>query len=117
LQQVAEVVRGDDLLSSTPRQVALQRLLGFPTPRYRHVPMVLGPDGVRLAKRHGAVTLADLAARHVDAQGALSMIATSLGLSARNEPVTAEELLSRFRIEAVPREPWVLPADLQRSTS
>ena len=62
-QGVTEVVRGDDLLEITPTQVALQRLLGLPTPAYVHVPLVYGDDGERLAKRHGAVTLSDLAAR------------------------------------------------------
>jgi glutamyl/glutaminyl-tRNA synthetase len=62
-QGVGEVVRGADLLDSTPRQILLQRLLGLPEPRYAHVPLVLGPDGRRLAKRHGAVTLADLLSR------------------------------------------------------
>ena len=66
-QGVSEVVRGDDLLAVTPTQVALQRLLGLPTPAYVHVPLVLGPDGERLAKRHGAVTLADLAAHGIGA--------------------------------------------------
>jgi len=64
-QGVTEVVRGDDLLSVTATQIALQRLLGLPTPAYMHVPLVLGDDGERLAKRHGAVTLADLAATGV----------------------------------------------------
>jgi glutamyl-tRNA synthetase len=54
-QGIEEVVRGDDLLESTPRQVLLQRLLGLPTPAYAHVPLVRGPDGERLAKRHGAI--------------------------------------------------------------
>ena len=54
---VDQVVRGDDLASSTPRQMLLQRLLGLPTPTYAHVPLVLGPTGTRLAKRDGAVTL------------------------------------------------------------
>ena len=61
-QGVTQVVRGDDLLGSTPRQILLQRLLGYPTPEHVHVPLVLGADGERLAKRHGAVTLRDLAA-------------------------------------------------------
>lgn len=65
-QGVSEVVRGVDLLTVTPSQVALQRLLGLPTLDYMHVPLVLGPDGERLAKRHGAVTLRDLAAEGVD---------------------------------------------------
>jgi glutamyl-tRNA synthetase len=57
---VDQVVRGDDLLDSTPRQVWLARALGLPVPDYVHVPLVLGPDGARLAKRHGAVTLREL---------------------------------------------------------
>lgn len=61
-QGITQVVRGDDLLGSTPRQVHLQRLLGYDTPEYVHVPLVLGPDGQRLAKRHGAVTLTELVA-------------------------------------------------------
>ena len=60
LQEVTQVVRGDDLWEVTPTQVALQVLLGLPTPAYLHVPLKLGDDGERLAKRHGAVTLADL---------------------------------------------------------
>ena len=62
LQGVTEVVRGEDLLSVTPSQIALQRLLGRPTPRYHHVPLMRGPDGERLSKRHGSVTLTDLVA-------------------------------------------------------
>ena len=58
---ITEVVRGDDLLSSTPSQIHLADLLGLPPPSYAHVPLVLGPDGSRLAKRHGAVTLEQLA--------------------------------------------------------
>jgi glutamyl-tRNA synthetase len=60
-QGIEEVVRGADLVDSTPRQLLLYRLLGLPASRYAHVPLVLGPDGRRLAKRHGAVTLADAA--------------------------------------------------------
>jgi glutamyl-tRNA synthetase len=59
-QGVGEVVRGDDLLDSTPRQLFLARALRLREPAYAHVPLVLGPDGARLAKRHGAVTLREL---------------------------------------------------------
>jgi glutamyl-tRNA synthetase len=73
-QGVDEVVRGADLAESTPRQVWLARTLGLPEPAYAHVPLVLGPDGARLAKRHGAVTL-----REVGAAEARRWIETSLG--------------------------------------
>lgn len=59
-QEVTQVVRGADLLSSTPRQIALQRALGYPTPEYIHLPLVLGPDGKKLGKRDGALPLPSL---------------------------------------------------------
>ena len=59
---IEEVVRGADLADSTPRQQWLARALGLPAPVYTHVGLVLGPDGARLAKRHGAVTLRDIGA-------------------------------------------------------
>jgi len=66
-QGVTQVVRGEDLVSITSTQIVLQRLLGYPIPDYIHVPLMLGPDGERLAKRHGAVTLVDLATQGVSA--------------------------------------------------
>lgn len=102
-QGVEEVVRGDDLLASTPRQVYLARLLGLPVPRHLHVPLVLGPDGDRLAKRHGAVTLAALAARGVMPSQVRTWLLASL------EPAlgaaTGRPVLDRSRL---PRQPWVL---------
>jgi glutamyl-tRNA synthetase len=105
-QGIDEVVRGDDLLSSTPRQAHLADLLGLPRPSWAHVPLVLGPDGERLAKRHGAVTLADLATAGVDAPAVRSLLATSLGLADPGEPVTTGDLLQRFDPGAVPLDPW-----------
>jgi glutamyl-tRNA synthetase len=72
---VDQVVRGDDLADSTPRQLWLGRALGLTVPDYVHVPLVLGPDGARLAKRHGAVTL-----RELDAAEARRWILRSLDL-------------------------------------
>lgn len=106
-QGVDQVVRGSDLLMSTPRQIALQRLLKLPTPEYAHVPLVLGPDGKRLAKRDGAVTLPELRALGMTNASVLTMLATSLNLCAENEAVTSLQMLERFDPAHVPRQPWV----------
>ena len=113
LQGVTHVVRGDDLLSSTPRQRLLQQLLELPEPVYAHVPLVLAPTGERLAKRHGAVTLVDLAARGTDATAVLRRLATSLHLDGAPEvtPQHLLELAGSFRIDRIPHEPWQLTAD------
>ena len=109
LQGVTQVVRGDDLLSSTPRQMHLQRLLGYQQPEYAHVPLVLGPDGSRLAKRHGAVTLADLAAQGVGPAAVVAVLAASLGFDpaeGSDPPSTAADLLAEFSFDRVVRAPW-----------
>jgi glutamyl-tRNA synthetase len=108
-QGVDQVVRGRDLLASTPRQVHLQRLLRVPTPTYAHVPMVVGPDGERLAKRHGAVTLADLATAGMDVPAVRAALAAGLGLAAPGERPSMADLLERFDPAALPTEPWVYP--------
>jgi glutamyl-tRNA synthetase len=106
-QGVEEVVRADDLLPATPSQAHLMDVLGLPRPTWAHVPLVLGPDGQRLAKRHGAVTLADLAATGLDVAGVRSLIAASLDLAAPGEPVATTELLARFDPAGLPLTPWV----------
>lgn len=115
-QAVTQVTRGDDLLTSTPRQILLQRLLAVGTPEYVHVPLVLGPDQQRLAKRHGAVTLTDLRQQGVTVAEVLSAMARSLHLAAPGEVVTADGLVARFDPSLLPRSPSHL-ADLQRSAS
>ena len=107
---VEEVVRGDDLLETTPRQVLLARLLGLPVPAYAHVPLVLGADGERLAKRHGAVALADLAPLGVGAGEVRSRLARGLGLAEPGEAVTMDDLLARFDPTRLPSEPWTWEA-------
>jgi glutamyl-tRNA synthetase len=111
LQGVEEVVRGDDLLSSTPRQLHVADLLGLARPAHAHVPLVLGPDGERMAKRHGAVTLDDRAALGETPVDVLSHLAESLGLVERGELRSPAELVSRFDPTALPRQPWVLDPD------
>ena len=95
---VDQVVRGDDLLASSPRQAYLAALLGHPQPVYAHVPLALNAQGKRLAKRDGAVTLAELGAAR-----AWELITDSLGVRCGD----IGELLERFDPAALPREPWV----------
>ena len=101
-QGVDQVVRGDDLLSSTPRQAYLATLLGYLVPEYAHVPLVLGVGGKRLAKRDGAVTLAE-----IGAAAALRQIAGSLGYTA----TTVEQMLTEFDPAVLPRRPWIYAPD------
>ena len=99
-QGVEQVVRGADLLDSTPRQVWLARALGLRELSYAHVPLVLGPDGARLAKRHGSVTL-----REVAPAAALRWMAASLGLRG----TTPREMLAGFDPDRLPRDPATYP--------
>ena len=103
-QGVDHVVRGSDLADSTPRQLLLARCLGLREPAYAHVPLVLGPDGARLAKRHGAVTLAERRALGESPGDVVALLARTLGMEGRSAP----ELLDRFDPARLPREPAVL---------
>jgi glutamyl-tRNA synthetase len=97
-QGVDQVVRGDDLLASSPRQAYLAALLGHPEPTYAHVALVLNEDGARLAKRDGAVTLAEIGMPR-----ALEQIAASLGFRA----TTLDGMLEEFDPDGLPRRPWI----------
>ncbi|MDP1849535.1 MAG: tRNA glutamyl-Q(34) synthetase GluQRS [Solirubrobacteraceae bacterium] len=105
---VGEVVRGADLAETTPRQLHVAACLGVPAPRYAHVPLVLGEDGARLAKRHGAVTLADRVAAGQSPAEVRALLARSVGLAAARETPTLDELLERFDPSALPTEATVL---------
>lgn len=105
-QGVDQVVRGDDLLDTTPRQVLLHRLLDLPIPEYAHVPLVVGPDGSRLSKRHGAVTLADRMALGETPDHVVGLLAGSVGLAAPGEAIDASRMLERFDPDALPRVAW-----------
>jgi glutamyl-tRNA synthetase len=107
-QGVDQVGRGDDLWDTTPRQVLLQRLLGLPTPAYLHVPLVLGPTGERLAKRDGAVTLADRLALGEDPSAVVGRLAWSAGLADEGERLTPAEVAHRFDVGRLVRAPWII---------
>ncbi len=109
-QGIGEIVRGADLLETTARQLHVRALLSGPAVTHAHVPLVLGSDGERLAKRHGAVTLADRAAAGQSPLEVRAALAASIGLAAPGEQPTLDELLERFDPSALPREPTVMPA-------
>ena len=104
---ITEVVRGDDLLPSTPRQLLLYQSLSWTPPRFVHVPLVVGPDGRRLAKRHGDTRLITLRQARMRPETLLGQLAHSCGWLPKPEPVTAPELLPLFRLETIPSSPWV----------
>ena len=92
---VTEVVRGMDLLSSAPRQMYLQELLGFSHPEYGHVPMLLAPDGRRLSKRDRDLDLGELR-KHMAPEALIGNLACAAGLIEKFEPVSARELAGDF---------------------
>jgi glutamyl-tRNA synthetase len=105
-QGVTEVVRGADLLGSTGRQLRLCELLGLAPPRrYAHVPLLLDDDGERLAKRHGAVGLAELRASDADPRVVAGWLAASAGLLPQPEPCAPADLVAAFDPAALRREP------------
>ncbi|HMB94821.1 MAG TPA: glutamyl-Q tRNA(Asp) synthetase [Tepidisphaeraceae bacterium] len=102
---ITQVVRGDDLLDSTPRQVLLYRALGMAEkiPQYTHVPLVVGPDGKRLAKRHGDTRLSHYRESGVSPGRIRALLAKWCGIESDAE-ISIEELLQQFKIERLPRE-------------
>ena len=103
-QGIDQVVRGDDLLPSSPRQAHLATLLGLPVPQYAHVPLVLNEQHQRLAKRDGAVTLADREILGEAPTEVLSALTQSLNLATAAHP---RELLPAFDPDRLPRDPWI----------
>ena len=108
---VTQVVRGQDLLSSTPRQIFLQRLLGLPTPEYYHLPLLVNAEGVRLSKREKSLDMGALRARFTPAEltGWLAFLA---GQQPAPEPVPLRSLAACFSWEKVPRRDITVPARL-----
>ena len=107
-----DVVRGRDLLSSTPRQLYLYRLLGFRPPAFYHTPLLLAPDGRRLSKRDGDLSLEALAARGLTGKEIVGRLAWCAGLLDRPEPALPEELLPLFSWKKVPHSDICLPEGL-----
>lgn len=110
---VNRIVRGDDLLDSTARQIHLRRLLGLDWPvEYWHLPLIVGPDGRRLAKRHGDTRLARYRRAGVPAGRLLGLLGYWSGLIETRRPATMAELLDRFDPGLIPpRQIVFAPAD------
>jgi glutamyl-tRNA synthetase len=106
-QNISEVVRGDDLIPSTFRQRLLYAALEWMPPRFAHVPLVVGPDGRRLAKRHGDTRLSVLRETGVPAERLIGLLAWSCGLRETTAAVTAADLLVDFTWNRLPRAPFV----------
>ena len=111
LMGVTSVVRGADLLSSTPRQIYLYRLLGLPQPEFAHCPLLLAPDGRRLSKRDGDDCLENLRLRYT-APEIVGKLAYAYGLRPEPAPVRPEDLAADFDWNRVPRQDICLPAGL-----
>lgn len=109
---VTEVVRGRDLLSSTPRQILLFRLLGLPEPRFAHTPLLLDEHGRRLSKREKDQSLAGLLERGYTPEDVIGKLAYLAGLLERPEPARAAELIPLFDWGKVPRADILLPSGL-----
>jgi len=105
---ITDVLRGYDLLDSTPRQLLLYEALGLTPPRFAHVPLLLGPDGNRLAKRHGAISLASIRERRLPPELIVGALAAWSGLHDRTEPIAASELIRSFKLHKVPTAPIVV---------
>ena len=116
LMGVTEVVRGDDLLAATPAQILLAKALHSSLqpstfnlqPSYCHVPLVVGRDGKRLAKRHGDTRIASYRAAGKTPEEVLGFLAASCGWAEKGERVTLRGLLPRFDLGTIPRAPFMI---------
>jgi len=105
---ITEVVRGDDLLPATPRQLLLYRALGLAPPAFLHVPLVVSEDGRRLAKRHGDTRIGALREAGIPAEQIIGLLAWWCGWAAWGERLTLRDLIPRFDLSALPSAPAVL---------
>ena len=109
--QVTEVVRGDDLIFSTYRQLAILEHLGWPAPRYMHVPLMIGPDGRRLAKRHGDTRLSAFRQRGVSPERVVGYLAWTLGLQATPAALYASDLIGQLDWQTLSLAPTIVDSD------
>lgn len=104
---VTEVVRGNDLVFSTYRQLAIIRALGWREPNYFHVPLIIGVDGRRLAKRHGDTRLSSFRDAGVAPEAIVGYLAFTLGLTEKASPTAARDLIGHFDWSCIGTQPTV----------
>ncbi len=104
---VNQVIRGEDLVPSTPRQILLYQALGWPVPEFGHLPLVLGPDGKRLAKRDESLKLATLRERGVDPRALVAELAGSLGMTGGDAKRGPSGWVGLLDFDRIPRESWM----------
>lgn len=114
LMGVSQVVRGNDLLASTPRQIYLYRLFGLQPPGYYHIPLLTAQDGRRLSKRDLDMDMGLLRARFQQPQPLLGRLAFLAGLLERPQPASAQELVPAFQWEKIPKGNIKVPLELFR---
>jgi len=105
---ITEIMRGDDLLPATHRQLLLQEALGMPAPQYIHLPLVVSPDGRRLAKRHGDTRISALRDAGIAPEAVIGLLAWWCGWADWGAQLTARDLIPRYRLDTIPRDPVVL---------
>src|ERR687884_359791 len=116
--RISHIIRGDDHLSNTPRQILIHEALGNPLPAFAHVPQVLGPDKKKLSKRHGAASVEDFAEKGYLPEALFNYLALlGAGYAADEEIFTPEELAERFRIDRVSGNPAILDEKKLRSVN
>src|SRR5205807_7851547 len=100
--KITHVIRGDDHISNTPKQILLYRAIGAPLPQFAHVPLILGPDKKRLSKRHGATSVMEYARQGFLPEAMVNFLAL-LGWSpgTNQELFTRQELVARFALEGI----------------
>lgn len=116
LMGVTEVVRGNDLLSSSPRQIWLHELFGFPPPQYGHIPLLTAFDGRRLSKRDGDLDLSRLRTLY-SPEEIIGMLGKAAGLLDEYRPISAENLISYFDWKKIPLEDIRLPENFPERLS
>jgi glutamyl-tRNA synthetase len=114
---ITEVVRGDDLIPSTFRQLLLYAVFDWQPPQFAHVPLVIGPDGRRLAKRHGDTRISLLREAGIPAERLIGFLAWSCGLQTTTRPIAARELIPTFAWAKVPPAPFVFTPAMWRKLS